>query len=192
MAVFEVGSQPPNLPSDPFFKLALTTKCIDGDPWDIANDLLDFLRVQRGCIGKVNEAKYTIRLDYFDENFAWCEVKIRLYALLHGCGVEFQRRRGCCVAFNTLYRTWAKAELDHAPVMQMPFNNKDVGLVLDMLQSPCKNIQCESLACFAKLLCDGELDAQDVSAAAVRIVEAMTRSSEIELNFPANEILKFW
>mmetsp|Transcript_7091 Transcript_7091/g.22148 ORF Transcript_7091/g.22148 Transcript_7091/m.22148 type:complete len:437 (-) Transcript_7091:14-1324(-) len=101
---------PPSAPSDPFFNFEITTVYVSSTrPYDIGNALLDFLGMKVvSSITKISRKKFTIKADVFVEN-VMCTLKIRVYHQEQGTyAIEFQRRSGDCVTFNTAYQQATK------------------------------------------------------------------------------------
>uniref|UniRef100_A0A7S4UWC9 Uncharacterized protein n=1 Tax=Alexandrium monilatum TaxID=311494 RepID=A0A7S4UWC9_9DINO len=107
---FTEANIPPDTPSDRFFKLEATTLHLSSRaPWDIGNDLLDFLNTRVvSSITKVNRQKFTVKADVFIEASS-CALKARAYREERGMyALEFQRRSGDSVAFNRLFQQAAE------------------------------------------------------------------------------------
>mmetsp|Transcript_71309 Transcript_71309/g.159655 ORF Transcript_71309/g.159655 Transcript_71309/m.159655 type:complete len:426 (-) Transcript_71309:8-1285(-) len=107
---FTEADTPPDAPTDPFFKLEVTTVRITSrTPWEIGNDMLDFFKTRVvASITKVNRQKFTVKADVFVEASV-CALKARAYQEEHGTyAVEFQRRSGDAVTFNRVFQQASK------------------------------------------------------------------------------------
>mmetsp|Transcript_126882 Transcript_126882/g.371014 ORF Transcript_126882/g.371014 Transcript_126882/m.371014 type:complete len:428 (+) Transcript_126882:123-1406(+) len=103
---FTEADTPPDAPSDPFFKFEATTLRISSrTPYDIGNNILDFLDTRVvSSITKVNRRKFTVKADVFIEPSS-CALKARAYREERGTyAVEFQRRSGDSVTFNRVFQ----------------------------------------------------------------------------------------
>lgn len=110
---FQHGQQPPDVPTDPFFTLAITTLKSTSSPCVIGNKLLDFFEVSNiAQVTKLKTEKYSMKVNVFVDSRT-CEAKIRIYR--DGdveCAVEFQRRQGDVMVFNRFYQE-ASRQLDN-------------------------------------------------------------------------------
>mmetsp|Transcript_11915 Transcript_11915/g.28444 ORF Transcript_11915/g.28444 Transcript_11915/m.28444 type:complete len:293 (-) Transcript_11915:217-1095(-) len=99
--------RPPEVPSDPFFALeAATLHVYSKEPASIGDQLLAYWRAQGGLAdAKVSRRKFSIKADVFRES-AMCALKVRVYSVNKpgSYAVEFQRRAGDTVLFNTIYQ----------------------------------------------------------------------------------------
>jgi hypothetical protein len=113
---FVPGDEPPFPPTDEYWKYEVTTLHVKTagphESYKIGNHLLAFLHEQVvSSIRKVrspsetNFQKFSIKADVFIENIM-CTLKIRVYRDTREGWyfVEFQRRSGDCVSFNTAYQ----------------------------------------------------------------------------------------
>mmetsp|Transcript_35818 Transcript_35818/g.83317 ORF Transcript_35818/g.83317 Transcript_35818/m.83317 type:complete len:442 (+) Transcript_35818:93-1418(+) len=125
---FLEGDVPPSTPSDPYFKFEATTVHMSSSqPWDIGNNLLDFLISKLvASITKVSRAKFAIKADLFVE-CSMCTVKVRTYKEgLDRYAVEFQRRSGDCVTFNKAFQQATKFLVPRfTPVRSVPEASRD-------------------------------------------------------------------
>lgn len=103
---FEQGDIPPAAPTDPFFKLEVTTLYATSPvPHEIGNNLLNFLSDQVvSTVMKVRRQKYSIKADVFVDGMM-CTLKIRVYSQDPGqFAIEFQRRTGDALCFNGTFQ----------------------------------------------------------------------------------------
>mmetsp|Transcript_26321 Transcript_26321/g.55896 ORF Transcript_26321/g.55896 Transcript_26321/m.55896 type:complete len:443 (-) Transcript_26321:149-1477(-) len=103
---FEEGDVPPTAPSDELFEFEVTTLYASCEaPHDIGNHLLDFLDTQMvSSVSKVRRKKYAIKADAF-VGTVMCTLKVRVYGQERGeYAIEFQRRSGDCLTFNSAYQ----------------------------------------------------------------------------------------
>lgn len=103
---FTESDRPPMAPSSRLFQFAATTlRMRTVAPFEIGNLVLDFLTTRvKATIAKVNFAKFAIKAEVFIDSSS-CLLKARSYEESQDsfC-VEFQRRKGDCVAFGEVYR----------------------------------------------------------------------------------------
>lgn len=102
---FEEADIPLPVPADSFFKLEATTlygaTCM---PFQIGNDLLDFLEEQVSTLTKVRRLKFSIKADVFVDGMM-CTLKIRVYSqAAQQFAIEFQRRSGDGITFNNTFQ----------------------------------------------------------------------------------------
>mmetsp|Transcript_111977 Transcript_111977/g.311776 ORF Transcript_111977/g.311776 Transcript_111977/m.311776 type:complete len:443 (+) Transcript_111977:90-1418(+) len=125
---FTEGDVPPSVPADPFFKLEVTTIHVSSStPWDIGNNLLDFLNTKVvSSITKVSTLKFAIKADVLAESSS-CALKVRTYREeRERYAVEFQRRSGDSVTFNQTFQQARKFLSPHfTPVTIMPAVSRD-------------------------------------------------------------------
>ena len=188
------GVEPRVLPPYPF-ELEATSLTIDQEPWVIGNRLLEIFGEAKGFIGKVNTSKYTIIFDAFSDDFAHCKMKVSIYKLLLGYAVDFQRRRGCCVFFNHLFKG-VQAQIfgepiRHAVAVSMPTDDPILyGPVLDMLTHGHVILQAEACRFLATLVCGQQQhEVLTVLADARGALEDLSCSDDIATSYPASEIL---
>lgn len=98
---------PPGVPEDAFFQLELTTVYLPGElrPADIGNAVLEFLteEANAAAITEVRPAEYTVRAEVVLRHER-CTCAIAIYRMsADGYAVEFQRRQGSSLAFQSLY-----------------------------------------------------------------------------------------
>eukprot|EP00931_Biecheleriopsis_adriatica_P120130 TRINITY_DN95267_c0_g1_i1.p1 TRINITY_DN95267_c0_g1~~TRINITY_DN95267_c0_g1_i1.p1 ORF type:complete len:493 (-),score=89.47 TRINITY_DN95267_c0_g1_i1:87-1403(-) len=109
---FQPCNRPPDKPSDPFWEYEVTTFRLEvQDPFMIGNWLLDFFSNQiEAVVVKVNCKKFAINAEAFGQGLpcgVMCTLKCRVYTEVNTYNmyaVEFQRRSGDCVAFNSVYK----------------------------------------------------------------------------------------
>lgn len=111
---FQSDDVPPHIPSDPFWKLEITTLSIVGEPYEIANHLLDYLSLNSKSSGFVNipakpvrHKKYAVKADIFEgKTMSMCTAKIRIYKYRAepGYAVEYQCRSGDRIAFSQSFQ----------------------------------------------------------------------------------------
>jgi len=118
---FTATDSPPPAPADEFYEFTATTLHVrSAAPLDIGNHLLDFLETQvTSTITKVNRLKFTIKANVFDDDNAMCTAKIRSFREApETYAIEFQRRKGDCVAFGKVFQQAAQylsARLEAVP-----------------------------------------------------------------------------
>jgi len=102
---FRDGAYPPDMPSDPLFTLGACTFDVASPVFAAGNYLLDFLDLgMTSSISKVNHRKFAIKAQVFLQGMA-CSLKIRAYRRTQKvCSIEFQRRGGDSLTFNSVYR----------------------------------------------------------------------------------------
>ena len=185
--VFEIGSAPPPIPTDPFFKLGVTTLYLRGEPWRIASDLFRFFEA-RGVVSKVRTTKYAMTVAIFNEVFQYVKIKIRIYNLTSAYAVEFQRRAGDIVLFSAIYDK-AAAFLENptlfVPIEQAPIKIEAELLnpLIDMLDSNVEALQAEACAALACFSCE-TLDPR-----VTHRLEELSFSSDVAVSFPAASLL---
>jgi len=103
---FENFQMPPDVPTDPHFKLMPTTCICRCSAAECMNRLLDFFETEViSAVTKLCRAKFVIKVDVFDKGIMMCSLKFRMYRQLTGeFAVEFQRRSGDTVAFHKVYQ----------------------------------------------------------------------------------------
>jgi len=102
---FQESDKPPCAPDDTFFQFEATTLFAKSrSPADIGNSVLDFLASQvLSSITKVRRHKFAIKADIFVENRK-CTLKVRVYSERgEQFAVEFQRRSGDSLAFQSIF-----------------------------------------------------------------------------------------
>jgi len=105
---FMYTDYPPDLPSDSFFKLEVTTVYVlSTNPYEIGNHVLDYLQdpsVISVLTKPVRRHKFAIKADIFRGDLM-CTTKIRVYNQgSNQFAVEFQRRAGDSIAFNQTFQ----------------------------------------------------------------------------------------
>jgi len=165
---FGAGDVPPALPVDPDFRLECTTVIIEKfSPEQIGNGLLRFLRQEAAAsITKVSRIKFSVKA-YVHVKGLSCDIKVRLYRQECGFAVEFQRRSGDALAFQSLFRL-ASGHLNvhevafidaHRPrVMQAP--------VVGQVESSKRELSCAPLLEMARCSADLCLQAEVAEALA--------------------------
>jgi len=117
---FTEANRPPSVPSHTGFQLTATTLRVHStvEPFEIGNAVSDFLSTQvKSSISKVRIEKFAIKAEVFIDN-ASCVLKVRCYygACAATYFVEFQRRKGDCVAFSKAYQKAAEYLSSRLPV----------------------------------------------------------------------------
>lgn len=99
---------PPKLPSDPHFQLEATSVYMAyANPREIWHQLLGFMDHHATVsITKVSHDKYSLKAEVRGAQSIACCVKIRMYCGHHpgSLAIEFQRRDGDCLPFNSMFR----------------------------------------------------------------------------------------
>jgi hypothetical protein len=205
---FATTDTPPEVPSDPFFRLEKTTLHISSKvPSDIGNRLLHFLRAEVvSSVTKVSREKFAIKADVFI-GAAMSNLKIRVYS--EGCGtyaVEFQRRRGDGQSFDSAYRQ-ATAYLEsrfgalqgvapkaavaglRPPSLPRAEGGAELAPLLDLLACPEPVLQAEALGSLAELV------REDTQAAfalrttnAFEDLERLVESQDPAVLYPASRL----
>lgn len=100
-------SDPPTKPADPAFQLTATTLyMMCDDPKKIWSRLLEVLEAHKTSLRKVCPDKYSLKADIHREVFGMCRLKVHVYREEQedSFAIEFQRRDGDSVLFNSIYR----------------------------------------------------------------------------------------
>lgn len=179
---FQQDDLPLPLPSDPFFKLEVTTMtAYSHSPFEIGNSLLDFFNQQVvSTLTKVRRHKYAIKADVFADSMM-CTLKVRVYSQW-GTGqfaIEFQRRSGDSISFNATFQKASQYlasqqqhfNLEESQVpsfnfqpLQLPagleeqtVDEEQLQPLLDMTsQSHMPRLQAEAATALSKLAAEGE------------------------------------
>lgn len=104
--LFDESDVPPEVPSDPWFRLEPTTVVIQcRSPACAANRLFAHLqRVAEASVLKVRRAKFSVKAHVCRAGLM-CELKVRLYRQQGDYLVEFRRCSGDALSFASAYRS---------------------------------------------------------------------------------------
>lgn len=214
---FAATEQAPCLPRNKFFQLSEATLRLSCTSHSgLMNDLLDFLGTQvSSSVTKVNCQKFTIKADVFI-NGLMCGIKVRCYhdeqqsnfEMSH-LALEFQRRRGDCIAFSKVLKLAARYleyqvisienVLDDAKVCfpSAPSctidtaADKDLSPLLDMASAiGAPELQAESAACLAEMSEDPELAALLCTEKSIASIKMLLDRCRIDIDYPTARILR--
>lgn len=208
---FQACFLPPAPPSSQHFHFEPTTLSLEGAlPHEIANRVLTFLRSQViSSITKVRPVKYTISADVFQDGKT-CALKVRVYHVSDApsrYSVEFQRRSGCAIAFNSVYQRAADflgaacdtqccqstgsgvqqlPELLPLPNDEMELDFEDVVPLLEMARS--MSLQAEAACALSRLVDNGRGSAEPLlqqPQETAMALEQLIISSSLAVAYPA-------
>lgn len=203
---------PPDTPNDPFFKLEVTTLTLSSrTPWEIGNDLLDFLKTRVvSSITKVNRHKFTVKADVFVEA-SMCALKARIYHGEHATYVvEFQRRSGDAVTFNRVFQQAtdfmsprfvpvkatfeANPNLDCQEMLRLPMTETkgELAPLLDMaglLDLP--TLQAECAAALAEMAQDARMASRLCTRRTFEEFKKLLQADQTDVAYPTARMLLF-
>lgn len=208
---FEQADVSPCLPNDSFFELEVTTLHIfDAKACKIMNCLLDFLEMGdqvKSSVTKVRRQKFWIKADVFVDGLM-CTMKVRSYHCQSQSigssdyvAVEFQRRKGDCVAFNKVYSLAAQdlkrvgtvanapdavdARISSLPCFEEFAAGAWLTLVWDMAgASDAPDLQAESAAILANKARDHDAAEALYTAEAVERFKELLQHQRVEVAYP--------
>jgi len=107
--LFREGDIPPDVPTDCFFKLEVTTLFVTSSaPFKLGNHLLEFFAFVDATPIKVRRHMFTMKMDVFEEMMT-ATLMTRVYGQGSGkYAIEFQRRGGDSLCFNNVYQKAAR------------------------------------------------------------------------------------
>mmetsp|Transcript_18010 Transcript_18010/g.37498 ORF Transcript_18010/g.37498 Transcript_18010/m.37498 type:complete len:498 (+) Transcript_18010:197-1690(+) len=204
---FTETDRPPLAPSrsQPLFHFSATTlRIISTAPFEIGNLLLDFLGTQvKSLIMKVNSAKFAIKAEVFIDG-ASCLLKARCYE--QACDafcVEFQRRKGDCMAFGKTYQLAAEyltmrfpsfpvtTDIPELPKVWPPrqgfdiVDAEDTAPLIDMAEdTSLPDLQAESAAALLELAQNSSQAQCLCNPRAFNGIKELLRSSQDNIKFP--------
>mmetsp|Transcript_19196 Transcript_19196/g.55746 ORF Transcript_19196/g.55746 Transcript_19196/m.55746 type:complete len:451 (+) Transcript_19196:187-1539(+) len=203
---FTATDHPPPAPLDELYEFAATTLRVrSASPLDIGNHLLDFLETQvTSTTMKVNRLKFTIKVNVFNDN-TMCTAKIRTYREApETFAIEFQRRKGDCVAFSKVFLQAAQylsARLEAVPAAPVPATpgagkapqlqllsdsrpEDSLDLLLDLANDDCPPLQAEAAISLADVAQDGAGAASLCNARAFRGLKELLKSTQDDVAYP--------
>lgn len=208
---FMESDSPPQAPSDLAFSFESTTLYTPAEggaipPFILANRLLDFLDTEVvSSVTKVRRQKFTIKADVFVGSIM-CTIKIRVYsASRDNYAIEFQRRRGDCVAFSNTFERVARylapdlcvaavAGREELPIeLPLPIPSDtlmgiDEAGLQPLLDMACHN-QAEAAAALAERVQDSQAAAALCSAPVFEVLASLLQSDQVDVAYPTARLL---
>mmetsp|Transcript_85774 Transcript_85774/g.135473 ORF Transcript_85774/g.135473 Transcript_85774/m.135473 type:complete len:408 (-) Transcript_85774:155-1378(-) len=217
---FTQADFPLEAPKDSFFQFEITTLFVITDmPHEIGNLLLDFLtdKVASSLVKPVNHRKFAFKADVF-EQYIMATIKVRVYWKENKhFAIEFQRRRGDTLVFNSTFQNFQKA-IRHAtniglevtlrnaqmtnsvnfappslPQQQArELSEADLTPILDMAgQIGMDSIQAEAAAALAKLVEDDTVTLKICTTSVFQQVKTLLQNGTTEVAYPAARFAKY-
>jgi hypothetical protein len=210
---FSEANHPPTAPTDSFFQLELTTvfvpKAQQPLPCVIGNAMLDFLKKETtSVLTKVSIKKFAVKAEVFASvGGTMCSIKARVYDQDPQYCIEFQRRSGDTLTFNSVFKQAKEffsslqigpPQLQEAssppdflppqiPAEYSDSSEADLTPLHELCNKPESHLQAEAAGGFHKLAMEG--NAKIYSLQTFRSIHQLLQSSSTEVCLPTSCLL---